>query len=205
MTTDPPSPRRKWHLQRWLILLAAGLLAYGGWSAYAFRAAIEEARALGWTVFYTDPYEEIGTNWKAAFRKATWLDGVAEVEIQTSEEFEQHLALVHRLNPRGLVITNTSTLRDISALRALTRLKSVVLAYCMSMERTNVDALKDLSALRYVGLNGCTGLTNVDALKNLSSLLQVWLHGCTGLTEESIDALKNAHPNASIITAIPGL
>ena len=31
MTTDPPPPRRKWHLQRWLLLLAAGFLAYAGW------------------------------------------------------------------------------------------------------------------------------------------------------------------------------
>ena len=117
MTTDPPPPRRKWHLQRWLLLLAAGFLAYGGWTQYAFRAALKEARALGWRLEYTDPSEEIRKNWKAAFRKATWLDGVTHVSIHTSEEFVQHLAIVRRLNPCGLQITIAATLRDLSALR----------------------------------------------------------------------------------------
>jgi Leucine-rich repeat (LRR) protein len=187
MTTDPTSPRRKWHLQRWLLLLAAGFLAYGGWTTYAFRAALKEARALGWYVEYTDPSEEIRKNWKAAFEKETWLDGVTGVEILTSEAFEQHLAIVHRLNPKSLQIDNAATLRDLSAFHPLTRLQGVGVIGCTGL--TNVDALKNLSALQQVVLSGGTGLTNVDALKNLSALQLVVLDGCTGLT--NVDALKN--------------
>ena len=66
-------PRRKWHLQRWLLLLAASLLAYAGWTQYAFRSAIKEARALGWEVRYSEPSERILKNWKTAFEKETWL------------------------------------------------------------------------------------------------------------------------------------
>ena len=198
MTTDPPPPpRRKWHLQRWLLLLAAGFLAYGGWTQYAFRAALKEARALGWRVDYTDPSEEIRANWKAAFRKATWLDGVARVDILTSEALEQHLTIVQRLNPRSLSIGNAVTLRDLSALKALTRLQVVSLEDCTGL--TNVDALKNLSALRVVSLYGSTGLTNVDALKNLTGLRVLWLTRCTGLTEESVASLKAALPNTQIL------
>ena len=187
MTTDTPSPRRKWHLQRWLLLLAAGFLAYGGWTQYAFRAALKEARAMGWEVAYTDPSEEIRADWKAAFKKETWLDGVTYVDIDTGEAFEQNITIVHRLNPKDLSIDNAPTLRDLSALERLTRLKAVWLNGCTGL--TSVDALKNLSALQEVRLNDCTGLTNVDALKNLSALQWVYLNGCKGLT--NVDALKN--------------
>ena len=220
MTTDTPPPRRKWHLQRWLLLLAAGFLAYGGWTQYAFRAALKEARALGWTVKYSDPDEEIRADWKTAFRKATWLDGVTLMHIPASEEFEQNVAIVHRLNPRELHIYNASTLRDLSALKALTRLQVVGLSGCTGLTNvdalknlsalqklglydckamTNVDALKNLFALQLVRLNDCIGLTNVDALKNLSALQWVELRGCTGLSKESVASLKAALPNAAII------
>ena len=188
MTTDtPPPPRRKWHLQRWLILLATGFLAYGGWTQYAFRAALKEAEALGWEVYYADPAERIRAYWKEAFKKETWLNGVSYVSISTSEEFEQHLAIVYRLNPKELAISSAATLRDLSPLKPLTRLQGVVLHDCTGLK--NVDALKNLSALQDVALHNCTGLTNVDALKNLSALKEVSLFGCTGLT--SVDGLKN--------------
>ena len=187
MTPDPPSPRRKWHLQRWLLLLAAGFLAYGGWTQYAFRAALKEARALGWKVQYTDPIEEIRLNWKAAFKKGTWSDGVTAIGILTSEAFEQHLAIVHLLNPKGLRIDNAATLRELSALRPLTRLQEVVLLNCAVL--TNVDVLKNLTALQWLRLDRCTGLTDLDTLKNLSALKTLILTGCTGLT--NVDALKN--------------
>ena len=188
MTTATP-PRRKWHLQRWLLLLAAGLLAYTGWTTYAFRTALAQAKALGWIAEYTDPSEEIRKNWKAAFRKATWLDGVTHVSIHTSEEFVQHLAIVRRLNPCGLQITIAATLRDLSALKDLTRLQGADLRVCTRL--TNVDALTSLSALQWIMLDGCTGLTSVDGLKNLSALSSVSLIGCTGLT--NVNALKNLY------------
>ena len=188
MTTDtPPPPRRKWHLQRWLILLATGFLAYGGWTQYAFRAALKEAEALGWEVYYADPAERIRAYWKEAFKKETWLNGVSYVSISTSEEFEQHLAIVYRLNPKELAISSAATLRDLSPLKPLTRLQGVVLHDCTGLK--NVDALKNLSALQKVWLNDCIGLTNVDALTNLPALETVALGGCSGLT--SVDALKN--------------
>ena len=202
LTTDTPSPRRKWHLQRWLLLLAAGFLAYGGWTQYAFRAALKEAWALGWTVYYVDPYEEIRADWKAALRKATWLDGVTKVEIPTSEEFEQHLAILHRLNPKELVIFNSSTLRDLPKLNGISRLRTIVLIDCKVL--TNVDALKNLSALKKLGLLGYTGLTDLDALRNLSALRTLGLHDCTRLTD--LAALKNLSGLKQIyITGCTGL
>ena len=91
----------------------------------ALRSALNEARALGWTVEYIDPAEEIRKNWKAAFEKETWTDGVKELDIQTSEEFVRHLELARRLNPRRLQIEDASSLRDLSSFRGLSRLRWV--------------------------------------------------------------------------------
>ena len=147
MTTDTP-PRRKWHFNRWLIVLIVAMFGWSGWRAYAFRSALSQAKALGWTVEYTDPVEEIRKNWQAAFEKETWLDGVTWVIIPTSEAFEQHFAIVLRLNPKWLKIDNAPTLRDLSALKPLERTQGVFLIRCTGL--TNVDALRNLSALQDV-------------------------------------------------------
>ena len=185
MTTTSP-PRRNWHFTRWLIVLIIAVFGWSGWRAYAFRSALAEAKALGWTVRYTDPVKTIWKNWKSAFKKETWLHGVTGVIIPTSEAFEQNLAIVHRLDPKGLRISNAATLRDLSALKPFTRLQGVVLHDCTGLK--NVDALKNLSALQRVWLIDCVGLTNVDALTNLPALERVALGGCPGL--KNVDALK---------------
>ena len=186
MPTDTPPPRRKWHLARWFIVFIVATLAWSGWRAYAFRSALSQAKALGWQVRYTDPNEEIRKDWKAAFRKDTWLDGVTWLSIDTGQALERHCAIVHRLNPKALNIKNAASLRDLSALKPLIRLQKVSLYHCT--ELNNVDALKNLVSLQRLEIDECTALTSIDAIKNLSALRIVYLH-CTGLT--NIDALKN--------------
>ena len=192
----PTMPRRRWHLGRWFIVLMVATLGWVGWTAYAYRSAISQAKALGWQVEHTDPVERIRKNWKSAFEKETWLDGVKALGIPESQQFEQHLDIVQRLDPMGLRIDDPSTLRDLSALIPLKRLKHVVVVGATGL--TNVDGLKNLPALQVVNLDGCTGLTNVDALKNLPALQKVYLTRCTGLTAESVNALKAALPNTRI-------
>ena len=184
MTTDTPT-RRKWNITRWLLVFALVAMGWSEWRAYTFRSALAEAKALG--LLHPDPGNTIRENRKATFKEDTWLNGVTRMHIPTNEVFEQNLAIVHRLNPKELWIENAATLRDLSALKPLTRLQDVTLTGCTGL--TNVDALKNLSALQEVRLDGCTGLTNVDALKNLSALQSVELAGCKGLT--NVDGLKN--------------
>ncbi len=211
MTADTPEPppRRKWHLQRWLVALVAAMLAYVAWKEYAFRSALKRANALGWEVTYIDPVEMIRADWKRAFKKETWLDGVTVVDIWNGEELAQHSAIVRRLNSTQLEFNYVSTLPDLSALEGLTRLekltfrrctiltnvdalknlpalKEILLIHCTAL--TNLDGLKNLRALQAVGLEGCRGLTNVDWLKSLPALRGVGLSGCTGIT--NVDALK---------------
>ena len=85
MPNDTPPPRRKWHFTRWLIVLIVAVFGWGGWRAYAFRSALSQAKALGWWVEHTDPVETIRKNWKSAFEKATWLDGVKLVKSRPAK------------------------------------------------------------------------------------------------------------------------
>ena len=219
MTTDPPPPRRKWHFTRWLIVLIIAMFGWSGWRAYAFRSALAEAKALGWTVQYTAPVETIQRNWKAAFTKETWIDGATLVYIPSDKGFEQHIAIFQRLNPKQMQIGDARSLRDLSFLAPRSRLKSIWLNGCFAL--TNVDALANLTSLESLVLAGCEELTNVDGLKNLPALQRVVLtigkrlmnvdalrnhpalrevdlSASTGITPESIAALKAALPNAKI-------
>jgi hypothetical protein len=186
MTTSPP-PRRKWNITRWLLVFALVAMAWSGWRAYTFRSALSQAKALGWTVRYTDPGDEIWNDWKSAFKKETWSNGVTYLEIPTAELFEQHQAFVHRLEPRFLCIRNAATLRDLSAVKPLRRLTGLQVDGCASL--TNLDELMNLGALRSLSLNGSTGLTNVDGLRNLASLKK--LSFCSSSDLANLDALSH--------------
>ncbi len=181
MTTDtPPPPRRNWQINRWLVVFLVATLSYGTWRATTFRAALAQAKTLGWDVEYTDPGKVIRANWMAAFKKETWLDGVTEVKIPTSKGFEQHLDVIHRLNPLALIINDAATLHDLSALKRLNRLENLGIYGCTGL--TNVDAFNNLPRLTDVTLDRCTGLTNIEAIKNLTALQRLFLTDCAGLT-----------------------
>ncbi|MEK0450916.1 MAG: hypothetical protein RL088_3184 [Verrucomicrobiota bacterium] len=210
MQTASPPPRRKWHFKRWFIVLTVAISAWGGWRVYDKRSAIKEAEALGWTVQYTEPSKEIYADWRNAFRKGTWTDGVSWVGIPTIDDLEQHVDVLHRLNPTHLTIDDATSLHNPRSFRPLTRLKSVIVLSGTRLENIdglaglpalqnlkiyssshlkNVDALKNLSTLEHLDLLYCTGLTNLDGLKNHIALESVGFLGCTGLT--NVDALKS--------------
>ena len=198
MKSQPqPTPRRKWHPQRWLLLLAASLLAYAGWTTYAYHSALKEAKALGWAVEYTDPLKVIRQNWKAAFTKDVWLEGVTDIGIQGSDGLEQHQDIVRRLNPKMVLICDATNLRDLSALKGLQRLEGIFIQEGANLN--NVDILKNLPVLKTVVFSYCTGLTNINALAHHSTLQFLSLSGCTGLTKESIEALKATLPKTQVL------
>ena len=191
MTTDTPTPRRNWHFTRWLIVLIVATLGWSGWRAYtyraAFRSALSEAKALGWTVAYTDPVATIRRDWRAAYKKETWTDGATHVYIPSDKGFEQHIAVFQRLNPKQMQIGDARRLRDLSFLPPRSRLKSIWLNGCF--ELTNVDALANFTSLETLVLAGCEELRNVDGLKNLTALQRVVLTIGKRLT--NVDALRN--------------
>ncbi len=225
MTPDVAKPARPSRWRRWRIgwLLVAALFsvcAYGTWREYDFRAAIREAKALGWGWDYDDPIEAIRADWKAAFRKATWTGGKRELEISNHSEFEGHASLLRRLAPTSLTALERPQMKDLSTIEGLTSLQRLDFSLCRGL--ANVDALKGLPTLKVLFLEGCVRLKDVDALKGLSGLQALYLCSCFGLTNvdglkalpalktldlgdcislpaESIAALKSALPNTKIL------
>ncbi len=212
MTTDPPEPkpRHKWHFYKWLVLLIVATFAYAAWNAYLFRSAFKEANNLKWYMEKADPIALIQKDWKAAFKKETWLDGVKYIGVPTAEHLEQHPDILRRLNPKSLRIRNARNFRDLSALQDLTRLEELILWSGEDMEDffnphdplvpersdpnapallVNLDALMDLPTLKWVELRGFIALTNLGGLKNLTSLRGLFLFNCTGLP--NVDGIKN--------------
>ncbi|MEK0449011.1 MAG: hypothetical protein RL088_1279 [Verrucomicrobiota bacterium] len=204
MPAETTPPRRKLHLVRWMVVVFIVVSAWGGWRVVALRSALKEARALGWTVIYTDPAEEMWKNWKAAFEKETWTDGVRYVNIPVGREGMEHTGIVQRLNPRNLRIDKADGIRDLSAFERLGRLEG--LWFNEATDLRNIDSLGTLPALRAVGITGsrelgdfevlsrlqglvsitlraCPKLKNADVLGSIGTLRLVQLEGCSGLTD----------------------
>ena len=189
MTTDPPEPkpRRKWHFYKWLVLLIVATFAYAQWRAYTFRSALKEAYALGWQLNNTKPLDLIYDDWKNAFKKDTWFDGVTWMSVPSGKELEKHRAMIQQLNPKHLTVGKCQSLRDLSALKGHTRLKTLHIEFASSL--TNLDALQNLTALEHIRISDVAALTNVDGLKNLLAVEVIILTGTAKLT--NVDALKN--------------
>jgi hypothetical protein len=204
-------PRRKWHFTRWAIVVIACIFAWSGWEVYAFRSALEKAKALGWNVHYVAPFESIQRNWKNAFYKYTWISLVSIYDIQTSDEFEQNIATIRRLNPRALTFSKASTLPNPALLNSLPALESIVLEQ-MELNQRTFDILAQVHGLNHLALRNCHGIppenafehfknlpslafygcphiTNLDPLKNLTKLQCIWAMDCQNLTD--VSALTN--------------
>jgi hypothetical protein len=85
---------------------------------------------------------------------------------------------------RVLGLTPSHELRSLVALKDLTALESLLI----SGYGGDLDALKDLRALRRPTLAGCSGVTKLDALKGLKALQLVHVYRCLALSD--VGALK---------------
>ena len=201
-------PRRNRHLLRWMFVVFAVVLGWGGWRHYDFRQAMKEAEERGWMFEYKDPVLRIRADWKAAFRKGTWSDTRRVLLVPTEAVSERDFDLIRRLKPKQLVIAATFPMGDLYELKGLSSLITVGLYRCPNLANidaltdmeelamltidgspvlVNIDPLTKLKNLTFLRLSSCTTLTNVDALRELKALEDLNLSGCTGL--KNVDAL----------------
>lgn len=179
-------PRRKRQIFGSMILLVVVVLGWNGWRAYMFRAALKQAKALGWSVEYTGLVEAVQKNWKAAFARETWFNRVGKVMIPNSEQFEKRPSLVRWLNPRELVIHEAYSLRSFSKFSSLTGLQELRLMNCTRLPQ--IDELRHLPALETLYLNNCSS-ADLAGLEHCTTLKNIVLHDLAYL--ENVDALKS--------------
>lgn len=188
MPTSHPSPRKR-NISRWLLIIVVGMLGWGGWREYSFCSALRQAKALGWRVEYipSDPLGSIKKNWRATFKRATWMSFVEVVDIPDNPPVPPDLAIVVKLNPRALFIRDAEKIRDLSALNRLSRIED--LRIFEGTQLTDVDWIKGFSRLKSLDLSRCNEIKSIDSLRGLSALRELSLAHCYQLTH--LDALTD--------------
>ncbi len=187
--TTPTPAKKKRRVWLWLLALLGMAFGYAGWWAYDANEARWEAKMLGWQLVYTDPYEEIQANWKMAFKKETWTEGVTFLRVPRRSDPLQHTKLLERLNPQGVLIEHAHRLNDFSVLEGLRRLDYLVIGNANDL--TNVDTIQSLPLLKFVKLDGCAQIANLNGIKQLSLLESIWISNCPLLTNlDGIEGLS---------------
>ena len=200
MTPEPPTPtpRRKRRYLRWLGVLLLACLAYGQWKAYDFRAAVNEAEALGWRVDNYSPIDDIKEDWHSAFRMRTWTKPRRKLLLIGKNGLIGHESLLLRLNPQAIHFQTYQSPLNLSLLKQLTDLRGLGIHGCSQMTDANMDQIQDLTELRALYIVRCARLTHLNPLIGLKKLEVLFLLENPKFPEKDIEAFKAAHPDTNV-------
>ena len=200
MTPEPPAPtpRRKRRYLRWLGVLLLAYFAYAGWKAYDYRAAVEEAKALGWTVEFGTAFDHIKRDWRAALRMETWTQIRRVLEIDGEKGFTGHESLVLRLNPQSISIYNSPLPLNLSFLKHLADLRILEIQSFPEITDANMDQIQELTLLRGLFISDCPRLTHLNPLIGLKKLEWLELWYLPLIPKSDIQAFHATHPNTII-------
>lgn len=175
----------------WALALFLAVCGYQAWRVHDYRAAVDEAKRLGFEWEAEETFDLIRRDWRAALRKETW--GTHERVLRIGSPFDNlgptidfspNRNLLQRLRPTGLLIYQCENVDALNGLHSLQRLS---LQNCPTLQ--NLDALKGLTGLQELELADCPALQNLDALKDLTRLQELYLWRCPKL--QNLDALKS--------------
>ena len=111
----------------------------------------------------------------------TWNEAKSEIAVGTGAgreitSLDSLSAALHRMKPRRLDLSYCQSLTNLNGLKGLTALQYLGLKNCYRLQ--NVDDLKNLTALQYLDLEGCGSLINGDVFKGLTALINLNLDSC---------------------------
>jgi hypothetical protein len=197
MSTETSIPaRRRWYFGWWLLGFALASSAWAGWREYDYRGAVYEAATAGWRLGGPEPSDRIREDLNAAWWIKIWTRRYRWLYLPARTDLASARALIVRLQPTTLVTAQCPN-ADLQAFRNLSALKALQLIDCAALQ--NVDGLKGLSALQSLYLGNCPALQNVDALKGLSTLESLSLYGCDAIPPAALRELRAALPKTDII------
>jgi Leucine-rich repeat (LRR) protein len=163
---------RRW--AAWGLALMVVFVAWAGWRAHDYRAAVREAEALGWEWNRDEPWDLIREDWRLAFEKDTWKKG-GSLELEKAPESPEQMRLVHRLNPTVLY---TPAPRDLSSLQGLSGLEELAIG---SETMTDLNGLEKLPRLTKLVIAGSPRLETLDGVSKLKALETVTISDCATL------------------------
>ena len=202
MTPEPPTPtpRRTRRFFLWLGVLLLVFSAWRGWKEYDYRAAVKEAKALGWYIENSSPFDDIKKDWHAAIRLKTWRDPRRGLAIKHTDVLTGHESLILRLNPQGIEISHCPTPRDFSFLKHLPDLRYLSITNLLEMTDANMDQIEELTELKNLHLYNCPRLTHLNPFIKLVKLKGLTLLEAPLIPKKDIEAFKAAHPNTNVFT-----
>ena len=170
-----------------LIVLFLGGIGWQMWKLHAYNNAVREAKEAGFTWRCDDAFSLIRQDWHNALKKETWGENerVLFMGALLVHDLSRYREMLHHLNPTVLGAVECED-ENLDALKGLTALQYLGLGDCPALQ--NADGLKGLIALQDLNLTGCAALHNVDAIKGLTALQTLNLYRCTAL--QNVDGIK---------------
>jgi hypothetical protein len=193
-----------------LVLAAVGVVH---WQNVARQEALDQFASEGIIFTETPLWDKAGRSWPGFLRGRTWAawyvgDATLHRRPPTAgspslppkiRNLDPFAPALGRINPDCLLLSGYpfTELKNLDALKDMTRLRWLELSKCLALQ--NVDGIKDLTRLEYVWLDDCHQVQNLDGLQRLSKLKEVHVWGCAML--RSIDGLKGL-PNLERVSLL---
>jgi len=169
---EQPPPHRRGTFLRGAFRnsLVALILVFGWviWNTHQRELAINEARALGWTVSYKTAFSIIKSDWRAAFKSSTWVNDEPSLRIDEAAEFDKHADLVRRIAPRKLRIHDISDWTDLTHLRGFDSIRNLSLGSGRNI--TSLEGLESLTNLESLFAPGREKLRDISAIRELQNI-----------------------------------
>ena len=180
----------------WCVLIVLFLAGIGWqmWKLNAYNNAVRQAKEAGFDWKCDDTLSIIREDWRNALKKETWGKHYRVLKMRVSD-LGPYREMLHHLNPTDLRAWNCKD-ENLDALKGLTALRRLDLDGCSALQ--NVDALKGLTGLQGLYLSYCPVLQNVDALKSLTALRKLNIYGCEKIPAAVLDELRAALPKIDI-------
>ena len=179
-------------------VLKVGVVAVIGWQAWklhAYNNAVHEAEAAGFTWECEDTLNLIRQDWHNALKMETWGEHRRVLNMGKVPDLGRYRDMLHHLRPTELNAYGCQD-ENVDALKGLTALRWIYLYGCTTLQ--NVDGLKGLTTLQTLDLRKCPALQNVDALKGLTALQTLYIRNCDNIPAAALRELRAALPNTDI-------
>ena len=178
-----------------LIVVFLGGIGWQMWKLNAYNNAVREAKEAGFTWEYDDAFSLIRQDWHNALKKETWGKHERELEMEAVPDLGRYREMLHHLNPTQLYAEGCKD-ENVDALKGLTGLHTLFLNGCPALQ--NVDGIEGLTELQTLDLSFCRVLQNVDSLKGLTGLQTLGLWGSHKIPAAALRELRAALPKTDI-------
>lgn len=181
--SEPAAPRRRRRWPRVAFSIFLALIGTVGWQFLTAWRAIRQLEEAGFRYDEARLWKIALKDWQMFFETyPTWGEVTEWDHSENSrgsqlQSFDAIEPSLRRLNPDGiyLILPGCPNLENLDALRGLTALRFLTISSCTSLR--NLDGLNGLPQLKYLELYGCRALKDPGAFRGLTRLERLQVSG----------------------------